>query len=276
MSVATAAAHRLVETDAHEGPVYVAGEDALYFTTNRPHVAIRRLELATGRLTTVRAEANMANGMTLARDGSLLVCEQGTLRRAAAITRVDRDSGRVTTIVDSWSGLPLNSPNDVVAARDGAIWFSDPSYGWLQGFRPRPRLGDFVYRHDLRSGGTSVVADGFDKPNGLAFSPDGRTLYVGDSARSHVKAFEVVAGVRLAHERIFAAIHPAAPDGLKVDSAGRVYVTSADGVQVFDAGGERVGEIPVPGAVNFTFGGGGLLICADDAIWAAELPFPPP
>jgi gluconolactonase len=266
----TAAVTRLVETDAHEGPVYVADEHALYFTTNRPRVSIRRLDLVTGALETVRADANMANGMTLDRDGALLVCEQGTLWQRAGITRVDRRTGSVETVVDSWLGLRLNSPNDVVVARDGAVWFTDPSYGWLQGFRPAPDLGDHVLRHDPRSGATSVVADTLDKPNGLAFSPDEDILYVGDSTRNHIKAFDVV-GSRLAHERVFAEIRPGYPDGLKVDAAGRVYSSAADGVRIFSPAGERIGEIPLPGAVNFTFGGNVLYVTADDAIWAAEL-----
>jgi gluconolactonase len=115
------------------------------------------------------------------------------------------------------------------------------------------------------------VADSFEKPNGLAFTPDGRTLYVGDSERNHIKAYDVVADGRLAHEQLFAEIRPGSPDGIKVDAAGRVYSSAGDGVQIFDATGRRIGEIPLPGAVNFTFGGPGLLITADDAIWAAEL-----
>jgi gluconolactonase len=264
---------RLVETDAHEGPVYAPGEHALYFTTNRPRVAIRRLDLATRELSTVRAEANMANGMALDRDGRLLVCEQGTRWSAAAITRLDVRSGRVDLVVDRWLGLRLNSPNDIAVAPDGTVWFTDPGYGFLQGFRHEPELGDYVFRHDPRSGGLSVVADTFDKPNGLAFSPDGAVLYVGDSgAPGHVKAFDVISGARLASERVFAAIRPGHPDGLAVDREGRVYASAADGIHVFSPDGARIGEIALPGAVNFTFGGpGGLLITADDAIWAAEL-----
>src|ERR671928_1375680 len=197
---------RLVTTDAHEGPVYVAGEDALYFTTvprpgpAGPLVAIRRLALdgirfplEAERLSTVRAEANAANGMALGRDGRLVVCEQGAFHRAAAITAVDRVTGVAETIVDAWHGLPLNSPNDVVVARDGGIWFTDPSYGHLQGFRPEPVLRDRVYRVDPATGEPWVAADGFDKPNGLAFSPDGDVLYVGDNGAPHqLLAFDVV------------------------------------------------------------------------------------
>ena len=273
---------RVVETDAHEGPVYVAGEDALYFTTLRPEVAIQRLALdgnrfplEPDRITTVRAPANMANGMALDDEGRLVVCEQGTLRRSAAITRVDRVSGAVETVVDEWSGVRLNSPNDVVVKRDGTIWFTDPSYGYLQGFRPAPAVGDQVYRYDPRSGALSVVADGFDKPNGLAFSPREDVLYVGDNGDPHhIVAFNVLDGRRVTRGRVLAASTPEHPDGLKVDAHGRVYASAAEGVRIFDARGDQLGTIALPGAVNFTFGGherNVLFITADDAIWAAVL-----
>ena len=176
----------VVEVDAHEGPVYVPDEHALYFTSvPAPDVAIKRLSLASGEVSVLRADANAANGMALHPDGRLLVCEQGTRSSPARISLVDRATGAAETVVDGWGGLPLNSPNDVVVKRDGTVWFTDPSYGFLQGFRPAPALGDFVYRHDPRTGETTVVAEGFDKPNGLAFSPDERVLYVGDSGREH-------------------------------------------------------------------------------------------
>jgi gluconolactonase len=273
---------RVVETDAHEGPVYVTGEDALYFTTRRPDVAIKRLALdggrfplEPGRITTVRAATNVANGMALDAEGRLVVCEQGTLWESAAITRVDRATGSVETVVDKWLGLRLNSPNDVVVKRDGTIWFTDPSYGYLQGFRPAPQVGDHVYRYDPRSGALSVVADGFDKPNGLAFSPREDVLYVGDNGNPrHIVAFDVLHGRRLTRGRVLAGSTPEHPDGLKVDADGRVYASAADGVRIFDPSGDQLGTIAVPGAVNFTFGGPDrnvLFITADDAIWAAVL-----
>jgi gluconolactonase len=142
--------HRLIETDAHEGPVYVRDEDALYFTsvpadTDLPaprsrQVAIRRLQLngadaprAAEDLTTVRMAANMANGTALDSGGWLLVCEQGTHSEHGRISRFDPHAACVETVVDEWCGLRLNSPNDVVQKRDGSIWFTDPSYGFLQG-----------------------------------------------------------------------------------------------------------------------------------------------
>jgi sugar lactone lactonase YvrE len=127
----------VAQVDAHEGPVYVAEEDALYFTSvPRPQVDIKRLSLHSGEVSVLRADANKANGMTLAPDGRLLVCEQGTRSAPARISLVDRATGASETLVDGWRGAPLNSPNDGVVKRDGTAWFTDPSYGFLQGFRP--------------------------------------------------------------------------------------------------------------------------------------------
>ena len=280
---------RVVDVDAHEGPVYVADEDALYFTSlpRGTAVDIKRLALATLSVETVRANANAANGMTLGRDGRLVICEQGTPSSHGQITALDPATGDVETVVDSWRGLRFNSPNDVVVRRDGSIWFTDPSYGHLQGFKPEPLVGDYVYRHDPRTGQTAPVADSFVKPNGLAFSPDHSVLYVTDSGANqeagsfypslphHIVAFDVSADHRhLSSERLFAVTSPGFPDGIKVDSEGRVYASSFAGVQVLTPQGDLIGEINLPGAINFAFGGAErntLYITADSAIWAATL-----
>jgi gluconolactonase len=285
---------RLAEVDAHEGPVYFADENALYFTTRprpgvdrTPAVEIKRLGLAApDDVSVLVADANGANGMASDREGALIVCEQGSRWKPARITRVDRATGEAETVVDQWSGLRFNSPNDVVVAGDGAIWFTDPSYGRLQGFRPPPEVGDYVYRHDPVSGETTVVADSFDKPNGIAFSPEESVLYVTDSGanqepgshypdRPHrISAFDVLDRRRLVAERLFAVVAPGFPDGLKVDRAGHVYASSFSGVQVFAPDGEHLGEIRLPGAVNFCFGGPErdlLLITTDAAVWAVAL-----
>lgn len=280
---------RVAQVDAHEGPVYVPGEDALYFTTlpqrdrsDVPRVQIKRITLD-GEPTVVRADANAANGMTLGRDGRLLVCEQGTPTTSARITAFNLDTGHVETLVES----DLNSPNDIVQASDDAIWFTDPTYGFLQGFRPRPQSGDRLYRFEPHSGRLRVASDSLEKPNGVALSPDERTLYVTDSGANqepgsfyedrphHVVAFDVapVSG-ELSNVLVFAEITPGIPDGIKCDSEGRVYASASSGVKVFGPDGSPLGEIPVPGAVNFCFGGPTrdvLFITTDTAVWAAEL-----
>lgn len=276
----------VVSTDAHEGPVYAADEDALYFSTapvrehedSDPQVSIRRLALdgerfplEPERITTVRENANVANGLALDRDGRLIACEQGTRTALARIAYVAPPE----TIVDDWRGLPLNSPNDLAVKSDGTIWFTDPSYGHLQGFRCEPLLGDFVYRHEPASGETTVVAYGFDKPNGLCFSPDERVLYVADNGAPHrLYAFDVIRGRQLVNRRTLHVSTPEHPDGLKTDSAGRIYATFAGGIEILSRQGRLLGEIALPGAVNFCFGGPAnnvLFINTDDAIWAAQL-----
>jgi len=288
---------KVVDADAHEGPVYLPNDDAL-FVTSRPRPGqpsrIIRIDLdgtaaiASDRVSSVTTDATMPNGMTIDHEGFLVVCEQGDMTHDACISRIDPLSGSRTVVANRWRGRRFNSPNDVAVAPDGAIWFTDPAYGHLQGFRPEPELGDFVYRWDPSSGLVDVVADGFDKPNGIALSPDGTTLYVTDSGADrgqgdgtivvdrphHVLAFDVVGGRRLAARRLLAVTSPGTPDGLKVDAEGRVYVSSASGVLVFDPYGSLLGEIAIPGTVNFTFGGrdGNVLFVTNDtAVWAAEL-----
>jgi gluconolactonase len=259
----------LVDVDAHEGPVYVPGEDALYFTSvprPGPRVDIKRLDLGSLTVSIVRPDAAAANGMALGHGGRLIVCEQV----CGGIAAVDRSTGERELLVDGF-----NSPNDVVVKSDGTIWFTDPSYGWLQGFRPPPRLRDGVHRFDPRTGVVTTVADSFDKPNGLCFSPGERTLYVADNGEPHhLKAFDVVDGRRLEAERVIHVGTRGHPDGLKVDAEGRLYASFDGGVQVLRPDGYPLGEIELPGAVNFCFGGPErdvLFITADTAIYAAHL-----
>ena len=275
---------RIAETDAHEGPVYVAAENALYFTTQAG--AIKRLDLTSGETKALLLDAHMPNGMALGHDGRLILCEQGSLMCPAAISAIDRATGEREVLVDSWRGEPLNSPNDVVVRHDGTIWFTDPSYGYLQRFRPEPRLGDYVYRHDPATGVTEVVDDSCLKPNGIAFSPDGDTLYVTDSGANqeagsfhvgmphHIVAFTVTDEGRLRDRRLLAVTMPGFPDGLKTDGAGRIYASAFSGVQVFSPAGNLLDEIDLPGAVNFAFAGDDLLITADTAVWSVSLDAP--
>jgi gluconolactonase len=287
----------LIETNAHEGPVYVAAEHALYFTTvpepGPKNIAIKRLQLAgeefpfkASALDTVRFPSNMANGMTLDRDGRLVICEQGTRETPARISRMDLGTRAVDTIVAQWRGQPFNSPNDVVVKSDRTVWFTDPNYGEVQGFKDAAEVGTYVYRHDPATSETTVVADSFNKPNGLAFSPDESVLYITDTGANqapgtyfvdlphHVCAFDVQDGRHLRNERLFAVVSPGAPDGIKLDAQGRVYTSSATGVQVFTPDGDLLGEIKAPGVANFTFGGPDndvLFILADTVIWQAKL-----
>jgi gluconolactonase len=289
---------KVVEVDAHEGPTYLAAENALYVTTvprywskRPPRSFVKRIALSDDALaadwvTRLDVDVVMPNGMTSDADGTLVICDQGDRRHAAQLTRLDPARGTTSTIVDHWHRLPLRSPNDVVVRSDGTIWFTDPSYGYLQGFRPRPAWQDTLYRFDPESGDLSIVADHFDKPNGLVFSPDETVLYVGDSGANqeagsfypdrphHVYAYDVLGGRSLSRERVLDETAPGIPDGLAVDLAGRVYVSCDEGVRVLTPDGRLLGRIQLPGAVNFTFGGpegNHLYITADTAVWVAVL-----
>lgn len=276
---------RLADAPAHEGPV---ASGPWLFATSLPDAAgstILRVDVRTGAWTALHTRAVRPNGMTMDHGGRLVVCEQGDGDRPAVISRVDPVTLEREVLVDRVDGRPLNSPNDVVVGPDGAIWFTDPAYGWLQGFRPEPRSPEAIVRWDPETGEASVAATCFDKPNGVALSPDGATLYATDSGANqapgsfdpgrahHVVAFGVD-GARLTDRRLFAVTEPGIPDGLKTDAAGRVYVSTDDGVLVLAPDGRRLGEIVVPGAVNFCFGGterSRLYVTADHAIWVAEL-----
>ena len=273
---------KVADVDAHEGPVYIRGENALYFTSLPPEAHVKRLDLTGGDVSEVDTGVCAPNGMTLDRASRLVICEQGSLDSLARIARHNLSTGLTETLADNFGGAALNSPNDVAVKSDGTIWFTDPSYGHLQGFRPEPEAGDFVYRYDPSSGSLTVVADSLVKPNGIAFSPHEQTLYVTDSGANqepgsfhpslphHIIAFDLRDNRHLGPARLFAVTTPGFPDGLKVDVAGRVYASAFSGVQVFNPAGDLIGEINLPGAVNFCFGPDCLYITTDTAIVAAK------
>lgn len=182
-----------------------------------------------------------ANGMTLDRSGTLVRCEHSGRR----VARVAADT-TATTIVDSYQGKRLNSPNDVVVKADGVIYFTDPPYGIQPEEREQPCNG--VYRV-LPDGTIERLADDFDRPNGLAFSPDESILYIDDSPRRHVRAFDVRADGTITNSRIIADMdhpQPGSPDGMKIDMEGNLYVTGATGVWIFEPDGTLLGVIATP------------------------------
>ncbi len=198
-------------------------------------------------LSVFRDPSQRANGNTLDLEGRLITCEHLTRR----VTRTEPD-GSIVPILETHDGNRFNSPNDVVVKSDGTIWFTDPTWG-LSGRKEID--GQYVYCHDPVSGETTRVADGFQQPNGLCFSPDESILYVAESAGPlNVRAFDVQADGTLANDRIF--VDPAGtPDGMRVDSEGRLYVTAED-VFVYAPDGTQVARIDVPEVpANLCFGG---------------------
>jgi gluconolactonase len=193
---------------------------------------------------TVREQTRAANGQTFAADGTIVFCEQNGRR----VSRMNRDGSGVETVVETWSGRRLNSPNDIVSRSDGLLYFTDPPYG----VAPEDRALHFQGVFALDGlGEARLVADDFEKPNGLALSPDERTLYVCDTARYHVRAFDVETSGALVvgSNRVFARMdpdQPGGPDGMKVDRDGRVYVAVAQGVWAYDSSGRLLGIIALP------------------------------
>jgi gluconolactonase len=262
-----------------EGPVYFAEGDYLVWS-DIPNNKMYRWSAADG-MRVFRDPSNFSNGNTRDLQGRLVTCEHGGRR----VTRTEFD-GTITILVDNYQGKRFNSPNDVVVKSDGTIWFTDPPYGILNKEEGYPGLsevgGNFVYRFDPASGDLTIVAADHEKPNGLAFSPDEKILYVADSAASHdpfanhhLRAYDVIDGSRLANSRIFATINPGLPDGFRVDTNGYLYISSRDSIQVYSPAGELLGKIMVPEPIaNCTFGGPGknrLFIAASTSIYAIDL-----
>jgi gluconolactonase len=262
-----------------EGPVYFAEGDYLVWS-DIPNNRMMRWSEADG-MTVYREPSNFSNGNTRDLQGRLVTCEHGGRR----VTRTEAD-GTITVLADRYQGKRLNSPNDVIVKSDGTVWFTDPPYGILQKDEGYPGLsevgGNYVYRLDPETGELTMVVNDMEKPNGLAFSPDEKTLYVVDSAFSHdpfgnhqLRAYDVIDGTWLTNSRIFAVINPGIPDGFRLDIHGYLYISSGDSIQVYSPAGELLGKIMVPERIaNCTFGGpdkNRLFIAANSSIYAIDL-----
>ncbi|NNG04847.1 MAG: SMP-30/gluconolactonase/LRE family protein [Inquilinus sp.] len=242
-----------------EGPVYVADSGYLVWS-DIPNNRMLCWRDGLG-VTVFRSPSDFSNGNTRDRSGRLVTCEHGTRR----VTRTEPD-GTITVLADRFDGKRLNSPNDVVVKSDGSIWFTDPPYGILsdyEGHMADSELGaNYVFRLDPETESLTVAADDFDKPNGIAFSPDESILYVADTGGSHspggphhIRAFDEADGA-LRNGRVFAEIDPGLADGFRLDTAGNLWTSAGDGVHCFAPDGTILGKIRVPEVVsNLTFGG---------------------
>ncbi|MFB2531517.1 SMP-30/gluconolactonase/LRE family protein [Paracoccus sp. p4-l81] len=238
-----------------EGPVWFGDHGCLLFS-DIPNNRI--LRWSPDGVTTFRAPSNFANGNTRDRQGRLVTCEHGTRR----VTRTEWD-GSITVIADNFQGKRLNSPNDVIVARDGAIWFSDPHYGIMtdyEGFKAEQELPCAVYRVASDGGIDAMITD-MQCPNGLAFSPDETRLYVADTGRmfsndpQHIRVYDMVEG-RPVNGRLFHTINPGCADGFRLDEDGNLWSSAADGVHCLAPDGRLLGRILVPELVsNLCFGG---------------------
>ena len=192
-----------------------------------------------------------SNGLTYDRQGRLVACEH----RGRQVSRM-AENGQLMTLVDRYEGMRLNSPNDLVVHSSGSIYFTDPPYG----IDPDPgELGiRGVYRVDP-DGGIDLLVSDFIRPNGLAFSPDESVLYIDDSRRRHIRAFDVHADGALSNDRVFVDMNAPAlgnPDGMKVDTQGNVYCCGAGGLWVMEATGNHLGTVELPELpANLAFSG---------------------
>jgi gluconolactonase len=244
-----------------EGPVWF-GDARCLLWSDIPNDRIMRWDEETGAVSVFR-RGGYSNGNTRDRQGRLVTCEHGGRR----VVRTEYD-GSLTVVLDRFEGKRLNSPNDVVAKSDGSIWFTDPPFGLLsdyEGHRAEPELPQNVYRVGADGRATAVVT-GSPGPNGLAFSPDERILYLVESrATPHrlIVAYDVVDGERLANRRVVIDAGPGGtPDGFRVDVDGNLWcgwgmgTPELDGVMVFNPAGRPIGRIRLPErCANVCFGG---------------------
>jgi gluconolactonase len=274
-----------------EGPVWFGDGRYLLFS-DIPNDRMLRWDDASSQLAEFRKPSNHSNGLARDAEGRLLACEHATRR----VTRTEYD-GRISVLADRYKGKRLNSPNDIVCqhqgAGKGAIWFTDPPFGilgWWEGEPAEPELPQGVYRIDPINGELGCVLDDLQGPNGLAFSPDERILYVVESrARPHrvIWAYDV-AGDKLANKRLFVSANgPGAFDGIAVDHLGNVWCglgcdgsaaarpEELDGVRVYDPAGTPLAHIHLPErCANLCFGGrkrNRLFMAASHSLYALHV-----
>ena len=266
-----------------EGPVYFRDLRCLIWS-DIPNNRMMRWNEEDGAISVFRQPSNYANGNTRDNEGRLVTCEHDSRR----VTRTEHD-GSITVLIDKYRGKPLNSPNDVVVAADGAIWFTDPGYGIQGNYESSAKrafeLPTNVYRLDPQTATATVVADDFVRPNGLAFSPGEKLLYLIDSGLSEggpsvMRVFDVD-GARLKNGRVFAQFQPGITDGVRTDVGGNVWCSygwgdpKEAGVRCYAPNGDLIGKIHLPEtAANLTFGGpkkNRLFICASTSVYSVYL-----
>ncbi len=262
-----------------EGPLWHPQEKYLLFSDMPGDV---RRKWQSGRTTEVLRPSNKCNGMTYDDQLNLLVCEHST----SAVARF-RPDGTREVLCTHFEGRELNSPNDLIVGKDGSIYFTDPTYGRMDGFgvkRPLQQGFQGVYR--LRPGHQpgeepQLVTDRFlfSQPNGLCFSPCERWMWVNDTDQANIRMFDVADDGQLVNARVFASgitesLRPGVPDGMKADRDGNVYVTAPGGIWVYSFEGVKLGEIIIPEmAANLHWGGDDwetLFICATSCVYSVE------
>lgn len=264
-----------------EGPAWFAAGRYLIWS-DIPNNRMLRLDEPSGHVSVFRQPANNSNGNTVDNRGRLVTCEHLSRR----VTRTEID-GSITVVADKWNGRRFNSPNDLVVKSDDSVWFSDPAYGIdtdYEGDRaPQEIDGCNVYRVDGKTGGVDRVVSDMVRPNGIAFSPDEKLLYIADTGATHVengprliRRFQVAPdGRSLTGGEVFAESTSGLFDGFRVDWKGRIWTSAGDGVHCYDPDGTLIGKILIPEMVsNVTFGGpklNRLFICGTTSLYSIYL-----
>lgn len=255
-----------------EGPIWHPREKHLTFS-DIPKNRLYRWRPGAGAVI-YREPSHMANGNTFDALGRILTCEHATSRV------VREENGRLTVLASHYERQELNSPNDIIVAHDGSIWFTDPTYGRQPGHGlERPMQLDFrgVYRIAPGSNALSLLAKDFEQPNGLCFDLTQQHLYVADTARRQIRKFKIEADGSLSGGGVFA--ESPAPDGLKIDSLGNIYTGGPRGLYVYDRNdGGFLGIIGTPKfCANFTWGDDDnktLFLTASNALWRMRVKIP--
>ena len=235
-----------------EGPVWCKNY-LLFSDIPRNRIVRWRMRSEGPEVTTFRSPSGHSNGLTLDKSGRLVACEHSARR----VTRTEMD-GSVLVLADQYEGRRLNSPNDVVVRSDGSVYFTDPPFGLknLDTWQELPFNGVYRFTPD---GKLVLLVDDFDRPNGLAFSPDESVLYINDTSRGHIRAFDVSPDGNLGNGQVLIDMQSSetgVADGMKIDQKGNIYCTGPGGLWVIDSGGQCLGRIALPEVpANIAWGG---------------------
>ncbi len=268
-----------------EGPVWRARDGVLIFS-DIPGDRLYSFDPRSDAVEIFRAPSNKTNGNCLDREGRLVSCEHATSR----VVRQEPD-GAMTALASHYGGLELNSPNDVIVDSSGRLYFTDPPYGRRQGEgalfgvgipRPEQQPVRGVYRLDPRDDSIIRLVDDFEEPNGLCFAEDEAILFINDTAKMHIRRFEVQKGGVTGGEvwAVLEGDEPGVPDGMKVDAEGNLFCTGPGGLHVFAPDGRILGVIRVPEVTgNLNWGDSDrrtLYICATSSLYSCRTRIPGP
>ncbi|EXF79865.1 SMP-30/Gluconolaconase/LRE-like region [Colletotrichum fioriniae PJ7] len=293
-----ATARKIVEVDwqaFHEGGIYNKKDNSLYISSN--YNPTDNINITVLNLNDFSIRSTQFDGLTEANGGSSYYppgadqsatppmqvwCDQGDLTRNSQLLAVDPNTNKSQPLIVGFNGRNFTSLNDVRQHPvTGDLWFTDPQYGFFQKFRPESVLPTHIYRFEPSTGTVQVVADGFQQPNGVEFSPDGKTLYVSDtgaittapnlSGPATIYAFDIVDNKKLANKRVFAYADNGFPDGVHADTDGNVWGGCGDGIHVWNPEGVLLGKIHLgETSNNFAFAPGKVFVFSNQRLWVVE------